>query len=191
MSFKVIVETSARHIHLTKEHVELLFGAGHELTPKKELSQPGQFACEERVKIDGPRGSFPSVSVLGPVRSATQLEISLTDARTLGITAPIRESGDIKGSAGCKITGPCGSIDITEGVIIAKRHIHITPEDAKIAGVSDKEIVSIKIESDGRTTIYGDTVVRISGSFATRVHLDVDEANAAGICGEAMCTIIK
>lgn len=191
MSLKIIVETSARHIHLTKEHVEILFGAGHELTPKKALSEPGQFACEERVKVDGPKGSFPAVSVLGPVRPATQLEISMTDARTLGISAPIRESGHIEGSAGCKITGPCGSIDIPEGVIVAKRHIHMTPEDAKAAGVSDKEIVSIKIEGGERETIYGGTVVRVSSSFATRVHLDVDEANAAGVSGEAMCTIIK
>ena len=127
---KILIETSARHVHLTKEHIDILFGAGHELTFKKALSQPGQFACEERVTVVGEKKEIKNISILGPARSATQVEISLTDARTLGVNAPIRESGDIAGSGACKIIGPCGEVEIKEGVIAAKRHIHLTPEAA-------------------------------------------------------------
>lgn len=176
---KILVETSARHIHLTQEHVEILFGAGHQLTKKKDLSQPGQFACEEKVTIVGPKRTL-TASVLGPVRSASQVELALTDARSIGITAPVRESGDLAGSAGCKLVGPCGEIELTEGVIAAKRHIHMTPEDARSFGVSDKEIVKVKIDSDGRSLVFDDVVVRVSASYATAMHIDTDESNACG-----------
>ena len=178
---KVIVETAARHIHVSKEALEALFGQGYELTKKKDLSQPGQFACEEKLVVVGPKGSLKA-SILGPVRPATQVEISLTDARSIGVSAPIRESGDVAGSGACKLvnadTG--AEYELTEGVIAAKRHIHLTPEAAAEFGVADKEIVSVKIASDSeRTTIFGDVVVRVSEKFAPAMHIDTDEANAA------------
>ena len=138
MENKILIETSARHVHLTQEHIEVLFGKGAELTVKKMLSQPGQFASEQRVDVVGPKKEIKGVGVLGPARPATQVEISLTDARTLGVNAPIRESGDVAGSGACKLVGPCGEVDITEGVMIAKRHIHMTPEDAAELGVKDE-----------------------------------------------------
>ena len=188
---KVLVETSARHVHLTEEHVEALFGKGATLTVKKMLSQPGQFASEERVTLVGPKKSIANVSILGPVRPATQVEVSLTDARTLGVAAPVRESGDIAGSPGIKIVGPAGEIDIEEGVIAAKRHIHFTPEDAKQFGVEDKQIVSVKIDSADRSTVFGDVVVRVSPKFAAAMHIDTDESNAACAFGECYGEIIK
>ena len=181
---KVLVETSARHVHLTEEHIAILFGEGAALTLKKELSQPGQFACEERVTVVGPKKSIPNVIILGPARKASQVEISLTDARTLGIAAPIRERGDVAGSAPCKLVGPCGEVELTEGVIAAKRHIHFTPENAKDFGVEDKQIVSVKIANADRSTILGDVVVRVSEKFAPAMHIDTDEANAACAFGE-------
>ena len=188
---QVLIETSARHVHLTKEHIEILFGAGHELTHKKDLSQPGQFACEERVTVVGPKKEIAGVSILGPARPATQVEISLTDARSIGVNAPIRESGDVAGSGACKLVGPCGEVEIAEGVIAAKRHIHFTPADAEAAGVADKEIVSVKIDSDGRSLILGDVVVRVSPKFAAAMHIDTDESNAACAFGECYGEIIK
>lgn len=175
---KVLVETSARHLHLSQEHLEILFGKGHELTVKKMLSQPGQFACEEKVEVVGPKSSL-KMSVLGPVRKDTQVEVSLTDARSIGVTAPIRESGDIAGSGACKLVGPAGEVELTEGVIAAKRHVHMTPEDAEAAGVKDKDIVKLDIQSpNGRSLTFGDVVVRVSASYATAAHIDTDEANA-------------
>ena len=191
MENKVLVETSARHVHLTAEHIETLFGKGATLTHKKDLSQPGQFACEERVTVVGPKKSIPNVIILGPARPATQVEISLTDARTLGVTAPVRESGDVAGSGACKLVGPCGEVEIAEGVIAAKRHIHLTPADAEEFGVSDKEIVSVKIDSDGRSTVFGDVVVRVSPKFAAAMHIDTDESNAACAFGACYGEIIK
>lgn len=188
---KVLVETSARHVHLTEEHIAILFGEGATLTNKKDLSQPGQFACFERVTLEGPKKSIPNVSILGPARKATQVELSFTDARTLGVTAPVRESGDIAGSAGCKIIGPAGEIVIEEGVIIAKRHIHFTPAEAAEFGVEDKQIVSVKIDSADRSTVYGDVVVRVNPNFAAAMHIDTDEANAACAFGECYGEIIK
>jgi putative phosphotransacetylase len=179
---KFIVETSARHVHLSQEHLEILFGKGYELTKKKELSQPGQYACEERVTIVGSKSEFKGVSILGPVRKVTQVELSLTDARSIGIAAPVKESGDIAGSGACKIVGPAGEIDIAEGVIAAKRHIHATPADAEQLGVKNGEIVSVKIDTDGRCLVFGDVVVRVSESYALAMHIDTDESNAAG-CG--------
>lgn len=174
---KVIVETSARHVHLTREHVDLLFGVGYQLTKKKDLSQPGQFACAEKVTVVGERGQL-SASILGPERSADQVELSLTDARTIGVKAPIRESGDVAGSGACKIIGPCGEIDLTEGVIAAKRHIHLTPENAAEFGLSDKQIVKVKVNGL-RPLIFDDVVVRVSPKFAPAMHIDTDESNAA------------
>ena len=191
MSNKVLVETSARHVHLTNEHIEVLFGKGATLTHKKDLSQPGQFACQERVTLVGPKKSIENVIILGPARPATQVEVSLTDARTLGVSAPVRESGDIAGSGACKIVGPCGEVEISEGVIAAKRHIHFTPEEAAAAGVEDNQIVSVKIDSADRSTIFGDVVVRVSPKFSAAMHIDTDEANAACAFGECYGEIIK
>ncbi|MDO4296043.1 MAG: phosphate propanoyltransferase [bacterium] len=188
---KFIVETSARHVHLSQEHLELLFGAGYQLTKKKDLSQPGQYACEERVTIVGSKKELKGVSILGPVRKNTQVELSLTDARSIGVAAPIRESGDIAGSGSCKIVGPCGEIEIAEGVIAAKRHIHATPEDAEQLGVKDKDIVSVKIDTEGRSLIFGDVVVRVSSSYALAMHIDTDESNAAGCGREVYGEIVR
>lgn len=188
---KVLVETSARHVHLTEEHIEALFGKGATLTPKKNLSQPGQFACEERVTLVGPKKSIPNVIILGPARKASQVEVSLTDARTLGVSAPVRESGDIAGSGSCKIVGPAGEVELAEGVIAAKRHIHLTPEDAEAFGLENKQIVSVKIESDDRSTVFGDVVVRVDKNFATAMHIDTDESNAACAFGTCYGEIIK
>ncbi len=186
-----IVETSARHVHVTQEHLEILFGKGAELSVKKALSQPGQFATNERVDVVGPKKTIAGVSILGPVRSATQVEVSLSDARTLGVDAPVRESGDIAGSAPCKLVGPCGEVEISEGVIAAKRHIHATPADAAELGVKDKDVVSVKINTDGRSLVFGDVVVRVSDKFALAMHIDTDESNAAGCKGQVFGEIVK
>ena len=191
MENKVLVETSARHVHLTKEHIEILFGEGATLTHKKDLSQPGQFACEERVTVVGPKKSIPNVIILGPARPASQVEVSLTDARTLGVSAPVRESGDVAGSGACKLVGPCGEVELSEGVIAAKRHIHLTPADAEAFGVEDKQIVSVKIENDTRSTVLGDVVVRVNPNFAAAMHIDTDESNAACAFGLCYGEIIK
>jgi len=187
---KFIVEISARHIHVTKEQVAILFGEGHALTPKKNLSQPGQFACEEKLTIVGPRGELKA-SILGPERKEAQVELSLTDARTLGVEAKIRESGDIEGTAGVKLVGPAGEIELEKGVIAAKRHIHMTPADAANYGVSNGDIVNVKVETEGRSLVFGDTVVRVRDDFALAMHIDTDEGNAAGIKGSAMGEIVK
>ena len=178
MAKKFIVETSARHVHLTAEAFATLFGEVKELTVKKMLSQPGQFASEERVTIVGPKKSLPNVSILGPFRKANQVELSATDARSIGIVAPIRESGDVAGSGACKIVGPEGEIEISEGVIVAKRHIHLTPADAEEMGVKDKDVVWVRLDTDGRKAILGDVVCRVSDSYALAMHIDTDESNA-------------
>ena len=185
---KIIVETSARHVHLSREHVEALFGAGYQLTNKKNLSQPGQFACAEKVEVVGAKGSL-KCSVLGPERKETQVELSLTDARTVGVVAQVRESGNIEGTAGCILRGPAGEVQLTEGVIAAKRHIHLTPEDAEKFGVTNGQIVGVQVETNGRSLTFGDVVCRVSASYATAMHIDTDEANAAGAPKEGI--IIK
>jgi putative phosphotransacetylase len=190
MERKVLVEVSARHVHLSKEHLEILFGEGYELTIKKELSQPGQYAANERVTVVGPKKELERVSILGPVRNSTQVELSLTDARSIGISAPIRESGQINESAGCKLVGPKGEVELTEGVIIAKRHIHVTPKDAERFGLKDKDIVSVKIETPERSSILGDVVIRVRNDFATSMHIDTDEGNAAAVSGVVYGEII-
>ena len=185
-----IVETSARHVHVTKEALEVLFGAGATLTNKKDLSQPGQFACEEKVTVVGPKGQLKA-SILGPERKDCQVELSATDARSIGVTAPVRESGDIAGSAPCKLVGPCGEVELSEGVIIAKRHIHLTPADAEELGVADKDIVWVKVNTEGRALIFGDVVCRVSDKFARAMHIDTDESNAAGCKGEVLGEIVR
>ena len=185
-----IVETSARHIHLSREAVDVLFGKGYELTNKKDLSQPGQFACAEKLVVVCPKGTLKA-SILGPTRPASQVEISLTDARSIGVTAPIRESGDIAGSGACKLLNPenGAEYELSEGVIAAKRHIHLTPAAAEELGVKDKQIVSVKIDSE-RSTVYGDVVVRVSEKFAPAMHIDTDESNAACAFGTVYGTIV-
>lgn len=186
---KVLVETSARHLHLSQEALEALFGKGYQLTNKKDLSQPGQFACEEKVEVIGTKGSL-KMSVLGPVRPASQVEISLTDARSIGVVAPIRESGDIAGSGACTLKVGENTYELKEGVIAAQRHIHLTPADAEEFGVSDKQIVKVKLDTD-RALIFDDVVVRVSPKFAAAMHIDTDESNAAGAKGEVYGEIIK
>ena len=178
MEKTVMVETSARHVHVTEETLEILFGKGYQLTKKKDLSQPGQFACEERVQVIGPKNSFPAVSILGPTRPADQVELSASDARSIGVAAPVRESGDIAGSGACKLVGPKGEVELKEGGIVAKRHIHMTPEDAENYGVKDKQAVSVKIDSPERSLVFGDVVVRVSPKFKLAMHIDTDESNA-------------
>ena len=186
---EVLVETSARHVHVSREALDALFGAGYELTNIKDLSQPGQFACEEKVTVIGPKGAIKA-SVLGPTRPADQVELSFTDARVIGVAGvPVRESGDVANTPGCTLEGPCGSVTISEGVIVAKRHIHMTPEDAAELGVSDKEIVKVKIET-ARPLIFDDVVVRVSPKFALAMHIDTDECNAAGAFGEVYGEIL-
>ena len=189
MAKKILIETSARHVHVSAADLEILFGKGHTLTNKKDLSQPGQFACEEKVTVKGPKGSLKA-SILGPERPATQVELSLTDARTIGVVAPVRESGDIANSGNCVIEGPCGSVEVECGVIAAKRHIHMTPADAEELGVSDKEIVCVRLNT-ARPLIFDDVVVRVSDKFALAMHIDTDESNAACAFGEVYGEIVK
>ena len=173
----VELEASGRHVHVTKEQALSLFG--HPLTPKRPLSQPGQFLANERLTVVGPKGSFQNVAVLGPERKEAQVEISLTDARTLGIEAPVRLSGDVAGSPGAVLEGPQGRVNLSQGVIAAKRHIHLTPEDGMKFGVRDKQTVKLQVYTD-RPCVFEDVTVRISPDFASYVHLDYDEANACG-----------
>ena len=199
MENKILVETSARHIHLTQEAVEALFGAGHVLTKKKDLSQPGQFACEEKVTVvnkcvDRKTGAEVektlTMSVLGPVRPENQVEVSFTDARTLGVSAPVRESGDVAGTPGAKLVGPAGEYEISEGVIAAKRHIHLTPEAAADLGVADKEIVSVALDTE-RSLVFGDVVIRVSDKFAPAMLIDTYESYAACAFGTCYGKILK
>lgn len=191
MSNQVLVETSARHLHLSQKDLEILFGEGYQLTSKKALSQPGQFACVERVDVVGSKKTLSGVTILGPVRKATQVELSLTDARSIGVDAPIRESGDIAGSGACKLVGPKGEIELKEGVIAAKRHIHMTPADAEAFDVKDGQTVSVRIDSDGRALTFGDVVIRVRADFALAMHIDTDESNAACAVPGTMGEVIK
>ena len=190
MQNKFIVETSARHIHVTAETLATLFGSDAVLHNKKDLSQPGQFACEERVKLVGPKGEL-MVTILGPTRPADQVELSFTDARTLGLKAvPVRESGDVAGTPGLTLVGPAGEVEMAEGTIVAKRHIHMTPADAEKLGVTDKEIVKVRLDT-ARPLIFDDVVVRVSPKFALAMHIDTDECNAAAAFGEVFGEIVK
>lgn len=183
MQRKVTIEGSARHVHVSKEVLEQLFGTGFELKAEKYLSQPGEFASNCRVDIVGPKGIIKRVRILGPCRAKTQVELSFTDARTAGITCPIRESGDIEGSAPCTIIGPIGSVELKEGVIIAKRHIHFTPEDAEAMGIKDKEVLKVQVAGE-RGLIFDQVVARVSEKYATFMHVDFDEINAASLFGD-------
>lgn len=173
----VPLEASGRHVHVTKEQALALFG--HDLTPVRELSQPGQYLAKERVTVTGPKGEFQNVAVLGPARKAAQVEISLTDGRTLGITPPVRLSGDTKGSPGCTLTGTRGSVTIPEGIIAAQRHIHLHPQDAARFHVQDKQVVKLQTFTS-RPAVFEEVMVRVSPDFSSAVHLDYDEANACG-----------
>ena len=188
---KFLVEVSARHIHVTQADMDILFGKGSELHPVKELSQPGQFASEEKLTLKGPKGSL-TARILGPLRSETQIEVSLTEARQLGVKAQIRESGDLEGTTGdLTLVGPAGEIALTKGVIAAKRHVHMTPADAEKYGVTNGEVVAVKIETAGRSVVFGDTVIRVSDKYSLAMHIDTDEANAAAISGTAQGEIVK
>lgn len=173
----VELEASGRHVHVTREQAQTLFG--HGLTPRRPLSQPGQYLANERVTVVGPKGTFENVAVLGPERKEAQVEISLTDGRTLGLEAPVRLSGDVSGTPGVKLIGPAGTVTLNQGVIAAQRHIHLTPEDARNFGVKDKQVVKLQTFT-ARPVIFQDVAVRVSPEFASYVHLDYDEANACG-----------
>ena len=173
----VPLEASGRHVHITEGQTEVLFG--HGLTPERELSQPGQFLAKERVTVAGPKGKFENVAVLGPARKSAQVEVSLTDARLLGLKPPVRLSGDTAGSPGCTLIGSAGSVTVSEGVIAAKRHIHLPPESAARFGVKDKQVVSLQTFT-ARPAVFEDVTVRVSPDFGAAVHLDYDEANACG-----------
>ncbi len=188
---EVMVEISARHVHVTEEVLHVLFGEGYELGVKKMLSQPGQFASNERVEVVGPKRSLPGVSILGPCRKACQVELSATDCRSIGIAAPVRESGDIEGTPGCKLVGPCGEVELEKGVIVAKRHIHLDPATAEEFGLEDKQNVCVRIDTPDRSLIFGDVVIRVSEKFSPAMHIDTDEGNAAGISGVPMGVILK
>ena len=191
MGYEVKIGLSNKHVHLSQRDLDVLFGEGHELTPTKALVQPGQFAAEEKIDIVGPKNTIKGVRVLGPVRPETQVELALTDARGIGIKAPVRESGKLDGTPGCKLVGPCGEVELTEGVIAAKRHIHMTPADAAEYDVKDKDVVSVQVETDGRALTFGDVVVRVSEKFALAMHIDTDESNAACAGPGTMGTLIK
>lgn len=178
MGLAIPIETSARHIHLCREDFNILFGEDRDLTFKAELSQPGQYVCKERLAVRGPKGSFEKVAVLGPFRSETQVEISMTDSRKLGIPGIIRQSGDTEGTPGCILEGPNGSIELDHGVIVAKRHIHMTPLQAIQLNVRDNDEVFVIMESFERSLIFADVVVRVNPNFALAMHVDTDEANA-------------
>ena len=190
MGYKVKVGISNKHLHLSQEHLEKLFGENAQLTVKKELGQPGQFAAEECVDIVGPKKTLAHVRVLGPVRKETQVELALTDARTIGIKAPVRESGKLEGTPGCKLVGPCGEVELDHGVIAAMRHVHLSAAEAEEAGVNDKDIVCLKVEGE-RGLIFDNVLIRSGEGHAAECHLDTDEGNAAGVGNDAIVEIIK
>ncbi|MDR2295813.1 MAG: phosphate propanoyltransferase [Clostridiales Family XIII bacterium] len=179
-NYKVTIGLSNKHLHLSAAHIEALFGAGHKLTPTKDLRQPGQFACEEKVDLEGPKGVLKGLRVLGPARPKTQIELSLTDARGLGIKAPVRESGKLDGSPGCRLTGPGGSVELDCGVIVALRHVHLSPAEALDAGVKDKDVIRVRV-GDERAVVFENVLVRAGDAHLSEFHLDTDEGNAAGV----------
>ena len=191
MAKTFIVETSARHVHLSEADFKILFGENATLTKKKDLSQPGQYACEERVIVKGTKKDLPGVSILGPFRKESQVELSATDARSIGLGIAVRESGVLDGTPGCTLVGPAGEVTLEKGVIVAKRHIHATVADAKELGVVDKEIVNVKVNTPERSLIFGDVVVRVNDTYALAMHIDTDESNAAGMVPGVMGEIVK
>ncbi|KPU26392.1 propanediol utilization protein [Caloranaerobacter sp. TR13] len=184
------IALSNRHVHLSKEHIEKLFGEGYELTKMKDLSQPGQFAAEEKIDVVGPKGTLKGVRVLGPARGATQVEISLTDGFKLGVVPPVRNSGDLAGSPGAKLVGPKGEVELKEGIIAAARHIHMHTDDAEDFGVKDKDIVKVRVGGE-RGLVFENVLVRVSPKYALEMHVDVDEGNAAGVKNGDMVELIK
>ena len=187
---RILIEGSGRHIHLSREDLDVLFGAGFELEKKKDLSQPGQYATNQKVEVVGPKGSMKGISILGPCRKESQVEISFTDARTLGLNPQIRESGDLAGTDGCTLIGPAGKVELKQGVIAAKRHIHLTPETAEQYGIADKEVVQVRVEGP-RAMVMDEVVARVSPSYADAMHIDYDELNAAALFGTVYGTVIK
>ena len=198
---EILVETSARHVHVTQEVLEQLFGKGAELEVRAMLSQPGQFVSKQRVNVVGYKTDkatgqkieavLKNVSILGPCRKSNQVELSATDARSIGLAAPIRESGDTKGSAPCKLVGPCGEVELSEGAIVAKRHIHMTPADAEEFGVKNGDIVKLELNTPERSLTFGDVVVRVREDFALAAHIDTDESNAACAGGTVYGRLVK
>ena len=186
---KLPIALSNKHIHLSQADVDVLFGEGYELTHKKDLSQPGQYACEEMVEVVGPKGST-KMRVLGPVRPESQVEVSLADARSLGIVVPVRQSGDVEGTPGCKLVGPKGEVELERGVIVASRHIHMSLEDAEKFGVKDKEIVSVQTEGE-RGLLFNNVLVRANAAFKLEMHVDLEEGNAAGVKNGDLVTLVK
>ncbi len=189
-NLSIEIEGSARHIHIKKSDLEILFGAGFALTKKRDLSMPGEFLSEQKLSVQGPRGVINGISILGPERPATQVELSYTDARAVGLTPPLRESGDTKGSAACTLIGPVGTVELPEGVIVAKRHIHITEAVAAQHNLKNHEIVSVRVEGP-RALVFDEVVARVSDKFDNRMHVDYDELNAAGLTPGQTGTVIK
>ena len=189
MGYKVEIGLSNKHVHLSQNDVETLFGKGAELHPTKYLKQPGQYACEEKVDVVGPKGTLKGLRVLGPTRNVTQVELSNTDCRTIGIKAPVRESGKLDGTPGCKLVGPAGEIDLPQGVIVALRHIHLNLAQAEEARVKDKDVVKVRVEGE-RALIFENVLVRASDSYEREMHIDTDEGNAAGLGADAFGEII-
>ena len=187
---KLPIALSNRHLHLSQEHIEILFGRGYELTPSKDLSQPGQYACEEKVDLVGPKGTLKGVRVLGPARKQTQVEVSLADARALGVKAPVRDSGDIDNSPGAKLVGPAGEVELEKGIIVASRHIHMNMEDAEKFGVKDKDIVDVETGGE-RAVVFKNVLVRANPSYALEMHVDLEEGNAAGVANGDLVELIK
>ena len=187
---QVHIGVSARHIHLSTEHIEILFGKGYVLKEFKALSQPGQFAADDVVSVQGPKGRIDKIRILGPARGKTQLEISRTDSFGLGIHPPLRQSGDIAGTPGIKVIGPAGEVDLTQGVIVAARHIHFHTEDALKWGITDKQMLRVKLNGE-RPLIIENVLARVSDQFALDLHIDTDEANAAGVKTDEFATILE
>jgi len=188
---EILIETSARHIHVNEEQFKILCGKDAKLEVRGELSQPGQFVSTTRLDVVGPKRTLSNVSILGPFRKSAQVEISATDARSIGVPAIVRESGDTKGSAPVKLVGPCGEIELSEGCIVAKRHIHMTPKDAEEFGVTNGQIVKVEVNTPDRSLVFGDVVVRVRDDFALAMHIDTDESNAGNCGGKVFGKIVK
>ncbi|MDR2162756.1 MAG: phosphate propanoyltransferase [Clostridiales Family XIII bacterium] len=190
MGYKVGIGVSNKHLHLSEEHLAALFGAGYALTPYKELVQPGQYAAEEKVDIVGPKGAIKGLRIIGPTRSQTQVELSVTDARGMGLSPPVVESGHLSGTPGVKVIGPVGEVDLNEGVMIALRHIHLNPRQAEDAGLKDHDLVDVATYG-GRPLIFQDVVIRAGDAHEREFHIDTDEANAAGLASGDEVEVIR
>ena len=184
------IANSNRHIHLSAADIETLFGAGYELTHMKDLSQPGQFACTEVLDIKGPKGTVAKVRVLGPARKQSQVEVLVADTFKLGVPAVIRDSGKLEGTPGCTLVGPCGEVELTEGVIVAARHIHMHTTDAENFGLKDGDIVNVEVPGD-RGVIFKNVLVRASDSYALEMHIDTEEGNGAGVKNGMIVSIVE